>query len=462
MIDAEDPQPYRIIASVSVSKDGARRPIIVQRFRTEAEADSILTRMMKDGDERALSVERLARGRRTLGTFKTKKEAEQAERAELDARDRGVDVAPSTLIVAELVERYVRSRRSLGRCGIKTGEEYDRLIRLYIEPHFRSVVIKKLRPAAVSAWVATLMESGGRAGKPISAKTAKHAFALLSSAFRWGVKMQFVAQNVCDAAEAPTSPRSEARALAGGEVTKLMHAAKGSRWESFVDLALMLGARRGELLALTWDDVDLDQGSVTIRASLSQTKAATAIKSTKTNRVRIVPLTAAALEAFRRQRLQQNEDRMRNADIFQPDPRHAIFTDEIGCQLSPKAATNAFARIAKKAGISTTSLHSTRHTAATQLIAAGVDVTTTASILGHVNANVTLALYSHVVEGAQRSAMDVLGGRLEKMRETVEVIVEEAHGNRMATAASLQQKNPRRNEGFMVAGTGFEPVTFGL
>jgi len=69
--------------------------------------------------------------------------------------------------------------------------------------------------------------------------------------------------------------------------------------------------------------------------------------------------------------------------------------------LTPKAATNAFVRIAKKAGIGTTSLHSTRHTAATQLIATGIDITTTAAILGHTTTNVTLALYTHVVEGAE-------------------------------------------------------------
>jgi len=116
------------------------------------------------------------------------------------------------------------------------------------------------------------------------------------------------------------------------------------------------------------------------------------------------------------------------------EPRRPVFTDEIGVQLTPKAATNAFARLAKKAKIGTTSLHSARHRAATQLIAAGIGVTTTASILGHTNANVTLSLYSHVVEGAERPAMDVLGGRLEQMRDHVVAIEEgsawQPNGNR--------------------------------
>jgi integrase len=451
LVDAEDPEPYRIV-ELRPTPSGRRHTKILARFRSLPEAEKQLIGLVASGDSRTLSVEQLARGRRALGTFKTKKEAEQAERAVLEAKDRGIDISPSMVTVADLADRYVRNRRALERCGIKTVEEYDRVIRLYIEPHFRGALVKKLRPVAVSEWVVTLMQRGGRGGKPISAKTAKHAFALLSSSLRWGVKMQLVGHNVCDVSEPPTPARSEARALSNGEVAKLMLAAKGSRWEFFVDLALMLGARRGELLAVTWDDIDLEAGTVVIRASLSQTKDAIAVKSTKSGRVRAIPLTTEARDAFRGQRSQQNEDRLRNGDVYQVDPRRPVFTNEIGVQLTPKAATNAFARIARKAQIGTTSLHSTRHTAATQLIAAGIDVTTTASILGHTTPNITLALYSHVIEGAERVAMDVLGARLEKMRVHQSAIEQDPNGNRMATAALTAKKKARVTGLLMVAG----------
>ena len=148
--------------------------------------------------------------------------------------------------------------------------------------------------------------------------------------------------------------------------------------------------------------------------------------------------------------------------IYQADPRRPVFTDEIGVQLSPKAATNAFARLAGKAGIGTTALHSTRHTAATHLIAGGIDVTTTAAILGHSTPTVTLSIYSHVVEGNESAAMDVLGDRLEQMRNRVVDALENSDGYRMATAADSAKKKARVTGLFMVAGTGFEPVTFGL
>jgi integrase len=70
------------------------------------------------------------------------------------------------------------------------------------------------------------------------------------------------------------------------------------------------------LLALTWDDMDFDARRVTVRASLSQTADATAIKSTKSGRIRKVPLTTSAIEAFRRQKVLQNEDRLANGDVY--------------------------------------------------------------------------------------------------------------------------------------------------
>jgi integrase len=129
-------------------------------------------------------------------------------------------------------------RHTLERRGLKTFEEYERILRLYIEPHFRDAFARKLRPATAGDWVVTLMRSGGCAGKPISAKTAKHAFALLSRVLRWGVRQQIVAQNVCDAAEAPNRPRSKARALPPDEISKLVTQARSTRWETSVEAGM--------------------------------------------------------------------------------------------------------------------------------------------------------------------------------------------------------------------------------
>lgn len=363
-----------------------------------------------------VDVDRAADGHRTrraLGTFTTRKEAERVERDALSAKDRGIDLSPATVSVKVLVDRYVSNRGALGR-GLKTIEEYQRVADLYIAPHLGSVIVSKLKPASISAWISILLDHGGRKEAPISAKTVRHAYSLLNAALRWGIKMEIVGRNACEAVTPPKPARSSAKALSIDEVTALSAAARGSRWEPFITIALMLGARRGEVLALGSEDVDLDNGRVTIRASLSQTKGRIAIKSTKTDRIRSVPITASTCAAFRKQRAQQAADKLRAGEAYEDDPTRPVFTDEMGNRLSPKAATNAFARLATKASISTTSLHSTRHTTATMLVRAGVDLRTVSSIMGHSNASVTLGIYSHLVEGAERVAVDALEGPMQR------------------------------------------------
>jgi len=114
-----------------------------------------------------------------------------------------------------------------------------------------------------------------------------------------------------------------------------------------------------------------------------------------------------AIDALRMQKAAQDADRERVGEFYCEEG--AVFADELGHRLTPKAATNGFTRLARKAGISTTRLHRARHTAATTMLSNGVDPTTAAAILGHSSPTVTLQVYSHLVPGAQRGAMDRLG-----------------------------------------------------
>jgi integrase len=248
------------------------------------------------------------RRRRALGTFATRKEAESAEREALFTKDRGVDLSPRHVTVAELLSRYLRDRAS--RCGAKTLQEYERIGNRYVLPRLGAMLLAKVRPAHIAEWQAAIAESGGRNDSAISPKTVYHARALLYGALRWAVKMQLLAANPCAAVDPPTIRRSEAKALRSDEIARLLDAAAPTRWGPFVALAFALGARRGELLALRWSNIDLERRTVTIEASLSQTRSGVSRKGTKTDRVRTVPLSPLALDAIRRQRALQAQDKL--------------------------------------------------------------------------------------------------------------------------------------------------------
>jgi Phage integrase family len=151
----------------------------------------------------------------------------------------------------------------------------------------------------------------------------------------------------------------------------------------------------------------------------------------------------------------------------------AVFAPPLGGRITPMSATKAFVRLAKATRISTTRLHDTRHTAATHLLVSGTDVRTTAGVLGHATANVTLSIYAHLVGDAQRAAIDGLGARLERISAAAPTLVSAdrasekftdfaAEGNRMATVASATVKNARKNERSLVEARRLELLTLTL
>ncbi len=145
-----------------------------------------------------------------------------------------------------------------------------------------------------------------------------------------------------------------------------------------------------------------------------------------------LPLSRVANDALRLQRATQTVERARKRWFLRDGDDGAIFTDESGSRVTPMASTCAFDRIARKAGISTTRLHDLRHTAATTLLVAGVDVRTAAGVLGHVSPSITLSTYAHLLAEAQREAVDRLGERLERLVANGFDEARQPNGNRVA------------------------------
>jgi len=351
------------------------------------------------------------RRRVSVGAFRTKKEAQAAERWALDDHERGCDLSPRTATIADVVSRFVADRKVQNR-AIRTIERYEQLARLAIFPHLGSKPVGKLNRAHVSDWITLLRQRGSVKSQPLSAKSVKHAFALLSAALRWAVRHDIAVRNICESIEAPSAGRCQARAFSEADFGRLIAAADATRWGPFYRLAVATAARRGELLALRWTDIDFERRTLTIsRATVESSDPTRRIleKSTKTDRVRSVPLGGLALDALRIQKSMQAQDRLTIGAHF--DDSGHVFQTQVGGPIRPFLATDAFRTLRTRLRIAG-SLHSLRHTGATWMLANGVDVRTVSSILGHSSASTTLTVYAHVVEGHERAAIDVLCKRL--------------------------------------------------
>jgi integrase len=162
------------------------------------------------------------RKQRNLGTFRTRKEAEAVEREALQSLDRGIDLSPRIVTVAEVMRRFLEDREH--RCGAKTLERYREISRLYIEPHLGALTLARLRPAHISEWLTALRQRGGKKASPLSPKSVRHAHALLKSSVSWAVSMQLATTNPAAIVKSPPVSGSEVRALTPEEAQAILAA----------------------------------------------------------------------------------------------------------------------------------------------------------------------------------------------------------------------------------------------
>lgn len=185
----------------------------------------------------------------------------------------------------------------------------------------------------------------------------------------------------------------------------------------FLHLGATSGARRGELLALRWTDLDLDLGTLTISRSVIESSSGVVLtKDTKTHASRMIALDADTLDALVLHRKRAEERAAacgvsldRDALVFSSEPDGSR-------PWTPSVVTRRFMRLRDGGGFKGLRLHDLRHFAATRLLAAGVPVRTVSGRLGHSNAATTLGVYAHFVEESDRDAAVTLGSLLAKER----------------------------------------------
>jgi integrase len=208
------------------------------------------------------------------------------------------------------------------------------------------------------------------------------------------------------------APR-EAPVLAAGPAQRLLQAARGERLEALFVLALTTGARQGELLGLRWEDVDLEGGLLHIRRKLLRVQrqlVESAPKSASGRRTLV--LSRLAVEALRRHRARQSEERLQvGAAWARPD---LVFTTARGEPLNACTLRNwHFPRLLRKAGLPKLPFHGLRHSVATLLLSRGESINVVQELLGHSSPGLTLRVYRHVLPGEQRAAVERLTALLD-------------------------------------------------
>ncbi len=337
-----------------------------------------------------------------------RKDAEKELRRLLTSIDRGMGVDPSVVTVAEFLASWLDAVAP-ATAGAKSLERYRSLARLQIVPYLGHIQLQKLRPADVAGWHQAL----GRTA--LSVKSIRHAHGVLRTALAHAAKIEIVERNVATVIKPPTAARAEVEILNAEQIAGVLAKLKSHSIFPIVCLALGTGGRRGELMALRWSDLDLDAATVKIERSLEQVKGSICVKAPKTAAGRrTVSLPAFAVEALRDHRRQALELRFAvGAGALPADA--PIFGDIDGSWPSPHIITLRWRAAVTRLGLPKITFHALRHSHASALIAAGLDVVSVSKRLGHASPALTLSVYAHLFENKDDEAAGVMDAVLAQL-----------------------------------------------
>lgn len=331
-----------------------------------------------------------------LENCKGKRDAEKACERLIAQRDDGAYVEPSKTTVAEFVRARVNQWEAAGDISARTAQRYRQLVENQIAPHLGARALQKLKPLDIEEWH-TMLRNGGRVrGKGgVAARTVGHAHRVLGKALSDAAKNGFVQQNVCKVETAPKVDDDDMVIVQ--DVPGLVAKLPSTRLNVPAMAALFTGMRLGEVLALRWSRVDLDRKVAQVREALEQTKAhGIRFKSPKSKAGRRdITLPEVLVDVLREHRKGQLELRMQLGAGRLPDDA-LLFADIEGKPLSPNAISAAWSDFAERIGMPLVTFHALRHTHASQLIDAGVDIVTISKRLGHAKPDITLRIYAHL------------------------------------------------------------------
>jgi integrase len=337
-------------------------------------------------------------------------EAKQAEAWLITEVGAGQHRRTPNRTVAELLGRWLEWRQSVRPISPTTVATYRGYIDRSILPAIGKLQLGRLDAATLDAFYAHLRKRGGKGGRPMAASSVHQVHAILSGALNRAVVWGWTAHNPARLATPPSIERTDLQPPAVEDAARLLAVALAEDPELglFLRLAVVLGARRGELCALRWSDVDLDQGEVLIAGGIVRVPGKSLVdKATKTHAKRRVALGADTVELLRAHRLTQAKNALAfgttlalDAYVFSHDPDGST-------PINPDGITHRFRRLARRLGVRCR-LHDLRHFMVTQLVAGGVDWRTVAGRAGHADGHMTLSTYAHFQQAQDRQAAEFM------------------------------------------------------
>lgn len=288
-----------------------------------------------------------------------------------------------------------------------TRRTYRTYVTRYLIPLLGHHRLDRLTPEHVSEATRSLMTNGmpGKPNaKPLTSTTAHQAHVILSRALKVAMERGYITRNVATYGDAPSVRNQPVEVLDSDQARAVIATARGKRNAARYTVAFSLGLRQGEALGMRWSDVDLENGLLTVRSSLTRvTGEGLQLGPTKSDRERTLALPKPLLAELKAHRTAQNTERLAAGNWWQDGDY--VFAKPDGRPYDGKDDWRLWTRLLDEAGVPHVKLHAARHTAATMLLALGLPVKVAMEILGHTKSSMTES-YQHRVDALHDEAAE--------------------------------------------------------
>lgn len=286
-------------------------------------------------------------------------------------------------------------------------DSYRLQIKNHIKPALGAVRLSELNTTTIQCFYNSLEKKHGDRSA-LSPKSIKNVHGVLHAALKKAAALRYIPYNPSDACELPVIQKKEIQPLDDTAIAAFLKAVQGSRFDILYQITVFTGMREGEVLGLTWDDIDFDTGSITISKQLQREKKKNGkyyLSSPKNSKSRTIKPAQYVLQLLRRQHILQSSAKLQ-AGAMWDNPWNLVFTNEMGRHLVAVTVYKDFKQIAAKIGIPTARFHDLRHSYAVAALQAGDDIKTVQGNLGHHTAAFTLDTYGHVTEKMKQSSAE--------------------------------------------------------
>lgn len=302
---------------------------------------------------------------------------------------------PSQLLLAQWSKIWLKDYVQIS-VKESTYQSYAGMLRNHIIPNLGQIKLSDLRPHHIQEFYNSLMDT-------ISPKTIKNIHGILHKALSQACTLDYMNQNPADKVNLPKIPKTELRTLDSQDMARLLQAIEGNIYEGVFLIDLFTGMRQSEIIGLTWDCINFNEGSILIYRQYQFLKDGIGYKFTplKNNTERLIFPPSLVMDKLKEVQTVQLQHQLRAGSSWQNNT-NCVFTDELGDHLKHVTVRKHFKKIVSSINMGTVRFHDLRHGFATLSLRAGDDIKTVQENLGHHTAAYTLSTYAHATNESKK------------------------------------------------------------